>query len=127
MSKYTKNPSLDLSRALKRATPDYLACRDIRHLWVIEENMHIVEKIDGGELVERHLVCDRCQTLRRDRYLLNVDGYGVKRLTVLGSQYTYPEDYLMPEMGKADHPREVLRYEQFRRAQAEARAAKRAN
>lgn len=110
------NPSKDLANALEQYNDVYLTCRGIQHRWMLKTDMHIVESMEGGELVERHLVCENCETLRKDRFLLRMDRWSVRRLEVLGAQYAYPEHYLLSEMGHAEHPREVLRMEMMVRA-----------
>lgn len=110
------NPSQDLANALEGYSDIYLQCRGVQHRWNVALEMHIVESIDGGELVERHLSCENCQTIRKDRFLLRMDRWQVRRLEVLGAVYKYPENYLLSEMGHATHPREVLRMEMMIRA-----------
>ena len=110
------DPSHLLAAALEDYSDIYLQCRGIQHRWAITNDLHIAEKLEGGDLVERHLTCENCATLRKDRFLMRADRWQVYRLEVLGAQYKYPEDYLMHEMGLAEHPREILRHEQLRRA-----------
>jgi hypothetical protein len=110
------NPGLHLVAALQGYSDVYLNCRGIQHRWNMSIDMHIAESIDGGELVERHMVCENCETLRRERWLMRMDRWKVSRLETLGASYKYPEGYLMREMAMADHPREILRTEMFTRA-----------
>jgi len=110
------NPSQDLANALKGYDGTYLQCRGIQHRWSIQREMHIVESVEDGELIERHLACENCETIRKDRFLLRMDRWQVQRLEVLGAVYKYPEFYLLSEMGHAEHPREVLRMEMLTRA-----------
>jgi len=110
------NPGLHLVSALQDYSDTYLNCRGIQHRWSISADLHVSEKLNEGELVERHLVCENCTTVRKDRFLLRMDRWKVQRLEVLGAQYSYPEGYLVPEMIRADHPREILRTEMFKRA-----------
>ena len=77
--------------------------------------MHVTEKLNSGELVERHLQCANCDTIRKDRFLMKVDRSQIYRLEVLGAVYKYPEHYLLKEMAATAHPREILRHEQLRR------------
>jgi hypothetical protein len=116
------NPSLSLAAVLEGYSDIYLDCRGIQHRWNITDDLHVAEKVENGELVERHLECERCTTVRRDRFLMRMDRWSVRRLQVLGAVYQYPEDYLLSEMGQADSPREVLRSEQLRRAMNKTRA-----
>jgi hypothetical protein len=104
-----------LAAALQDYSDVYLQCRGIQHRWTVTEDLHIVSRSDDGDLVERHMDCENCGTIRRDRFLLRADRWQVYRLEVLGASYAYPEDYLMSEMGQADHAREILRHEQLRR------------
>jgi hypothetical protein len=108
--------SQNLAAILRDYSEIYLDCRGIQHRWDTTQDLHIAEKREDGDLVERHAECENCSTLRKQRYLLRTDRWSVHRLEVLSSTYKYPEGYLMPEMGSTDSPREVLRYEQFLRA-----------
>jgi hypothetical protein len=110
------NPAHSLVSALEQYSDTYLQCRGIQHRWRVTIDLHLTEKLEGGDLVERHFECENCETERRDRFLMRVDRWSVYRLEVLGAQYKYPEGYLMSEMGLAEHPREILRHEQLRRA-----------
>ena len=123
------DPSHILAAALRDYSDVYLQCRGIQHRWNVTEDMHITEKLQGGDLVERIFTCENCETLRKDRFLMRSDRWQVYRLEVLGAQYHYPDGYLMHEMGKAEHPREILRHEQLRRALGDRklRAAKKAS
>lgn len=110
------NPGLHLVSALQDYSDVYLNCRGIQHRWNVTTDLHISETLNEGELVERHLLCENCDTLRRDRFLMRMDRWSVSRLEVLGAVYKYPEGYLLHEMAMADHPREILRTEMFKRA-----------
>jgi hypothetical protein len=110
------DPSHILAAALEDYSEVYLQCRGIQHRWEVTSDLQITEKLQGGDLVERHFTCERCGTVRKDRFLMRMDRWSVYRLEVLGAQYKYPDDYLMREMGVAEHPREILRHEQLRRA-----------
>jgi hypothetical protein len=110
------DPSHSLVAALESYSDTYLQCRGIQHRWAVSIDLHLTEKLETGDLVERHFECENCETERKDRFLLRSDRWGIYRLEVLGAQYRYPEGYLMSEMGLAEHPREILRHEQLRRA-----------
>jgi hypothetical protein len=111
-----QSPSTNLASVLQGYSDTYLDCRGIQHRWQITDDLHVTEKVENGEMVERHLVCERCTTVRRDRFLMRMDRWSVRRLQVLGASYQYPEDYLLSEMGMVESPREVLRSEQLRRS-----------
>lgn len=106
--------ALSLASALQDYPDVYLQCRGIQHRWSVVSDLHITERLNRGQLVERHLQCEHCETIRKDRFLLT-ERQAIYRLQVLGAVYKYPEHYLLKEMGLADHPREILRHEQMRR------------
>src|SRR3954469_5335039 len=108
--------SSTLVQALRVISDEYLDCRGIAHRWVKTQDLHIVELTQDGHLCERHLECDRCTTIRRDRQLLRMDRWQVQRLEHLHPLYEYPADYLMSEMKGVDHPKELVRFEQLSRA-----------
>jgi hypothetical protein len=110
------NPSHDLAGALKGLSDTYLHCRGIQHVWNMVKDMHIVERTTDGHLVERHMSCANCATIRKDRFLLRQDRWQVNRLEVLHPTYAYPEGYIVSEMGHVEHPREILRFEMLTRA-----------
>src|SRR4051812_31725797 len=64
----TADPSHTLAAALEGYSEIYLTCRGIQHRWEMTEDMHVTEKIVGGDLVERHLTCESCATVRKDRF-----------------------------------------------------------
>jgi hypothetical protein len=109
------DPSHTLAAALEGYSDVYLQCRGVQHRWNVTEDLHISERTEDGNLVERIFECENCETQRKDRFMMRMDRWQVNRLEVLGAQYKYPEDYLMSEMGLAEHPREILRFEQLRR------------
>jgi len=108
--------SSTLVQALRVVSDEYLDCRGIAHRWQKTQDLHVVELTQDGHLVERHLECDRCATIRRDRQLLRSDRWNVQRLEHLHPLYEYPEDYLMTEMRGVDHPKELVRFEQLSRS-----------
>lgn len=81
----------------------FLLCRDVHHSWTVD-GYHAV----GGGSVERHLVCERCETERIDEWTL-----GGARLR---SWYRYPDGYQFRRIDSADDPRMALRREVLRRA-----------
>ncbi len=112
---------LALAQVLEGYDDTYLHCRGIQHVWHILSDMHVTEKLAGrGELVERHLQCANCDTIRKDRFLMKVDRSKIYRLKVLGAVYKYPDHYLLHEMALSASPREILRHEQLRRLIARA-------
>jgi len=117
--------SQNLVAILRDYSDIYLDCRGIQHRWNTTKDLHIAEKREDGDLVERHAECENCETLRIQRFLLRQDRWAVHRLEVLSSTYKYPEGYLMSEMGMTDSPRELLRYEQFLRALNKPKTGKR--
>jgi len=110
-----QNNDLALAQVLEGYDDTYLHCRGIQHRWHVLSDMHVTEKLNNGELVERHLQCENCDTVRKDRFLLKLDRYKIYRMKVLGAVYKYPDHYLLHEMALSASPREILRHEQLRR------------
>lgn len=116
MARATKSGSeLGLQATLQDVPDSFLECRSLWHDWAVLTPMHVTEEVQGGDVIERKIVCERCTTTRTDHYFLSVDRYGVSRLTMQGYSYDYPDGYLMPEMAQVEHARELVRFEQFRR------------
>lgn len=92
----------------------YVECRDTRHLWYTDQDLHLEGTVSGRQRVERVLSCSRCGTVKTEHYALQTAMNGVQRLTSVGYRYTYPPEYTIPEMGRADAPREILRAARFR-------------
>lgn len=107
-----------LQTVLREVPDTHLMCRDIRHLWKVKKDLHVVAQAGSENLteVERHLVCTRCKTERSDAYQVRTDRWGITRMENLGSSYSYPKNYLIKEMSLVEHPREILLHERFRRA-----------
>lgn len=108
--------SQDLVSQLANLPDTFLHCRGIQHRWQIISDMHVTERTPDGDRVERHMKCESCTTIRRDRWNLREDRWGVHRLEVLHPTYEYVEDYLVSAMGHVDHAKEVLRFEMLTRA-----------
>lgn len=108
--------STELASRLQDLPDTFLHCRGIQHRWKIISDMHLTERTADGDLVERHMACESCTTVRKDRWNLRQDRWGVNRLEVLHPTYQYPEDYLVSQMGHVDHAKEVLRFEMLIRA-----------
>jgi hypothetical protein len=102
-----------LKTVLKETPKEFLACRDIRHLWTIVDEFHIVEETVEGKYLERGMECTRCKTRKIERHLLRTDRWGIYRMVRVSSGYSYPEHYLIPEMTRTDHGTEILRAERF--------------
>jgi hypothetical protein len=102
-----------LKTALKKTPDQFLVCRDIRHLWEVVKDFHIVTENAEGKYIERVMECTRCTTRKTESHLLRADRWGIYRMMRIGSGYSYPEHYLIPEMTRADHSTEILRAERF--------------
>jgi hypothetical protein len=110
------NPGVELQQFLRNLPDEFLTCRGMQHRWDETKGMHITERSEDGDLVERHMECARCHTLRRDRFLLRMDRWEVHRMEVMHPTYEYSEGYLISLMGLVEHPREIVRFEQLRRS-----------
>jgi len=71
----------DIEKQLKKAKPEYLMCRDLRHPW----QPYDAHRDGKRRTITRTLVCPRCGTLRHD--VLDFSGY------VVSQRYEYPEGY----------------------------------
>jgi len=98
---------------LRKLPQDYILCRDLRHQWTPEQELHLEGEISGRQRVERTLSCTRCGTVKVEHYALQTSISGIQRLTSVGYRYTYPPGYSIPEMARADAPREILRASRF--------------
>jgi hypothetical protein len=102
----------------------YLACRDLRHTWRVQENFTEVEmELEGTgvkKAVERILECPQCGTTRTDTYLLIERANHSPRLEKWATTYGYPNGY---QMKRGQLPRDLavsqlVRYETLRRVLA---------
>lgn len=109
------NFNVALGNTLRGVSAEFLACRTTQHRWDVADDFHIVSEAAEGKYVERGMLCPRCSTRKTEKYLLKLDRWGLTRLESIGAAYSYPEHYAIPEMARADHAREILRGEQFRR------------
>ena len=109
MSKKTVKMTLSQYRGrLGEYSSEYLQCKDVRHRWVVTEDY----TPEGNGWVVRSLECDRCGTIRTDKYAV----LRKNRLARAGSTYRYPEGYRFNGLPDADHLSEVTRYEAYLRA-----------
>ena len=92
---------------------EYILCRDLRHIWKVDQDLHLDGQISGRQRVERSLTCARCGTIKTEHYVLQTSMTGIQRLTSVGYHYNYPPEYAIPEMARADAPREILRAVRF--------------
>lgn len=102
-----------LLERLQTTPKEYISCRDLRHLWRVDQDLHLEGQISGRQRVERSLSCSRCGTVKTEHYVLQTSMNGVQRLTSVGYNYTYPPEYMIPEMARATAPREILRAARF--------------
>jgi len=95
-------PVTDVEEALSAYDEGYLECRNLGHPW------RVIGYFRGASgLVLRHVRCQRCETVRIDKWALNGDR--------IGSTYHHAEGYLMPGLGGAVNPHDV-RVEVIKRA-----------
>ena len=92
----------EAAEALSHYDESYLDCRNLGHVW------RVLGYFRGATgLVLRHLRCQRCETIRVDKWALNGDR--------VGSQYHHSEGYLIPDLGAPVNSHDV-RVEMIRRA-----------
>jgi len=102
--------------ALHQLPEEFLACRDLRHAWKVQDNFH---ESDNG-MTTRTLKCVSCETVRTDVYsVLKTPGM-VPRMEKVSTSYAYPKGY---QMRQAPGPRifavsQLVRYETLLRVLA---------
>lgn len=101
---------------LKKLPQDYILCRDLRHIWKVDRDLHLEGEISGRQRVERTMTCARCSTVKTEHYVLHTSMSGIQRLSSVGYHYAYPPEYAIPEMSRAEAPREILRAARFSKA-----------
>lgn len=97
----------NLSRALEKLPSNWVACRDMRHAWSVELDFYVT----GSGMIQRELVCMRCETHRVEFYIKTKFG-----LNKLSQNYLYPDGYQIKGVPRGVKPREMLQQEQYRRA-----------
>lgn len=103
---------------MQKVPVDYLACRDLRHQWMVEDDFHVTSQAkDRNVYVARSVVCERCGTVRVERYQLTRDG-----LELTSRYYNYVEGYQLANMPRGLKPVSLVREEIYRRAQEKASA-----
>jgi hypothetical protein len=86
----------------------FLRCRDLRHLWDIDEDYTL--RSDGW--VTRKMKCLRCETMRTEIFAI----VNNQRLVKQSTSYAYPEGYQTHGLPSARGLSEILRYESLRRS-----------
>lgn len=103
----------DYRERLSEYNQDYLLCKDLRHLWQVQESY--TPYADTENWMHRVLTCARCGTTRTDTFFLNKK---TKRMERGGSTYRYPSGFSMRGLPQEKHLGEVMRYESFLRTLA---------
>jgi hypothetical protein len=109
--------------ALQQMPDEFLECRDIRHLWEVTRNYHVVDAVEDAGIqprmghntfVERKLRCTRCGMVRSDAYVIakRARWQGLERLS---STYTMPEGYGVQGVGHMQGAGDMIRYEAYQR------------
>lgn len=119
---YTKNApaALLLAESLKALPSNWVMCRDVRHAWSVLNDFHVTGKQGGFPVIQRELVCMRCETVRYEWYEQTKVG-----LDKVGQSYGYPEGYQIPGVPRGVKPQSIVQQEQYRRAMEAVAGAKR--
>lgn len=103
-----------IAGALHQLPEEFLACRDLRHAWKVQDNFH-----DGNTegTTMRVLKCVSCETVRTDVYSVLKRPGMVPRMEKVSSAYTYPKGYQMRQpSGVRDLAiSQLVKYETFLR------------
>ena len=103
----------DYRDRLHEYNQDYLLCKDLRHLWQVQQDYTPYE--DNKSWMLRVLVCVRCGTTRTDTFFVDKK---TKRVSRGGSTYRYPSGFSMRGLPEERRLGEVMRYESFLRTLA---------
>lgn len=111
-----------LAEALQELPDKWLACRDMRHAWLVEEDFHVtVATGRRPQEIKRLLVCMRCAVEREETYH-PVQGNGLERVH---SHYRYPSGYQLKGVPRGNKPSWMVQQEQYRRSMTKmAKAAR---
>lgn len=102
--------------ALEHTEPEFLVCRELRHVWrpstpfrLVDASLEDGRQPRGGhtEYAERRLTCSRCGTERSDAYAIS-RRRGHTALTKIGSSYNQPEGYAITGIGSTASMRDIL-------------------
>lgn len=110
-----------LATGLTKLPDNWMACRDMRHAWSVEEEFHVEpSQVIGRKIqsIRRILVCMRCETRRIENYVAG--RYGLDKV---GQHYVYPNDYQIPGVPRGVKPQSIIQQEQYRRAMAKVAKA----
>ncbi len=98
---------------------NFLACRDIRHLWEVTRDFYVYEMAHeaskktpkGALIVARDLKCPRCKTLRREVYVQRT--WGIEKIR---NTYSYASGYRVHGIPRGVTPSNVIHNIQYRRS-----------
>lgn len=117
----------ELENALTILPDRYIACRDVRHAWSVENDFHVYrqaqEKGRRTMHIARDLVCMRCGTLRHEVYIATKD----RGLEKIAQSYDYPEKYAIPGVPRGVKPSAIIQQEAYRRAMEKVAGAARSD
>lgn len=118
-----KRATRTMTLGLERLPDKFLICRDVLHAWAVEADFHVeTDYVEGGKSkaipLVRVLVCMRCETKRKDHYLMG--RYGLEKL---GKTYDYPTGYQIPGTTREVAKGKLVLQEQFRRSSERAQEA----
>lgn len=103
-----------LASALTTLPDNWVACRDMRHAWDVENDFHVVPMATEGKptlRLQRDLICARCETTRHEYYIKGKFG-----LMKDGQSYSYPQGYQIIGVPRGVKPQEIVQQEQYRRS-----------
>lgn len=104
-----------LTRQVRGLPDEWLACRDMRHAWVVENDYHVISRTPNRPslmVVGRVLVCMRCDTRRHEKYMPST-WYGLEKTS---TRYEYPRGYQLHGVVPEVSPQSIVQREQYTRA-----------
>ena len=114
-----------VAERLRQQPTSFVYCRDpgIRHAWMIENDFHDIPITQVGRrlaMLGRDEVCARCNTVKRETFVVQKGGVIEK----VSTSYDYPDGYQMAGVPRGVKRSTIIYQENYRRAmEAVANAA----
>ena len=112
-SKVSPGDMATLEGLLEELPEKFIQCRDLRHAWSVDNDFYVWDNPSEVRAltIARDLVCLRCGTVRRQRFVQR--RWGLERL---GNNYSYQDGYQVHGVPEGLKPAQAVSIVQYKKA-----------